>query len=96
MAIEIVSTGDLRFDRLSRGQNARFPESKVQNRRICRSWREATPTVFATLVINDLFMYSPQIHSSGNSVRDSSVLIARLRHATPRSVLHPEFPRWHR
>jgi hypothetical protein len=43
-----------------------------------------------------LHVLSPQIHSSGNSVRDSSVLIARLRHATPRSVLHPEFPRWHR
>jgi FAD/FMN-containing dehydrogenase len=27
MAIEIVSTGDVRFDRLSRGQNARFPGS---------------------------------------------------------------------
>lgn len=27
MSIEIVSPGDVRFDRLSRGQNARFPES---------------------------------------------------------------------
>jgi FAD/FMN-containing dehydrogenase len=34
VAIEIVSTGDLRFDRLSRGQNARFPESNDRASRI--------------------------------------------------------------
>jgi hypothetical protein len=29
MALEIVSTGDVRFDRLSRGQNARFPRAMI-------------------------------------------------------------------
>jgi FAD/FMN-containing dehydrogenase len=34
MSIEIVSPGDVRFDRLSRGQNARFPESGDKASRI--------------------------------------------------------------
>jgi FAD/FMN-containing dehydrogenase len=34
MAIEIVSTDDVRFDRLSHGQNARFPESGDRASRI--------------------------------------------------------------